>query len=348
MSKRVFVAMSGGVDSSVTAYLLKEAGYDVRGIHLELSTQDTPAPEIDHQDLEKTCDILHIPLDYLHAEIDFKEKVIDYFCEEYNYGRTPNPCVSCNRNIKFGVLLDWIQEMGGDNLATGHYARVESREAGFRLLKGVDAAKDQSYFLYTLGQRELSYVLFPLGDLHKTKVKKISAELGLPAAKGRESQDICFLPDGNYHAFIAKHIVSKPGVIVNVEGRELGLHRGLANYTIGQRQGLGISNPEPLYVIKLDPESNRLVVGPVEKLFKKGFQAYNLTWISGEAPEGILDVTCKVRYRTPEVPASLEVKNGKAEVCFSTPQRAIAPGQSAVWYRDEAVIGGGIIDETTK
>jgi tRNA-specific 2-thiouridylase len=288
MSKRVFVAMSGGVDSSVTAYLLKEAGYEVQGIHLELPVGDTPIPETDHSDLEKTCEALNIPLHYLKVETEFKEKVIGYFCEEYNQGRTPNPCVQCNRNIKFGILLDRVLEMKGDYLATGHYARIDRIEADYRLLKGVDKSKDQSYFLYLLGQRELEHVLFPLGGLHKTQVKKIAVKEGLPAAVRRESQDICFLPDGDYHAFISSRVSSEPGEVVDVAGRVVGRHKGLAYYTIGQRQGLGISSQEPLYVIKLDSrtvDSNR----PVESLFKTSLIAKNLSWIS-ESTTGVLEV----------------------------------------------------------
>jgi tRNA-uridine 2-sulfurtransferase len=343
MSKRVFVAMSGGVDSSVTAYLLKKAGYEVQGIHLELPAGDTPVRETDHSDLENTCQALSIPLHYLKVETEFKEKVIDYFCEEYYCGHTPNPCVQCNRNIKFGLLLDRVLEMKGDYLATGHYARIDHTEGDYRLLKGVDKSKDQSYFLYLLGQRELEQVLFPLGGLHKTQVKKIAASEGLPAAVRRESQDICFLPDGDYHTFISRRISSEPGEIVDAEGRVVGLHNGLAYYTIGQRQGLGISSKEPLYVIELDSKKNQIIIGPVNRLFKTGLIAYNLSWVSGKTPERITEVSCKVRYRTPEAKATLSVEKNLAEVCFESPQRAIAPGQSVVFYRGEAVLGGGII-----
>jgi tRNA-uridine 2-sulfurtransferase len=346
MSKRVFVAMSGGVDSSVTAYLLKEAGYEVQGIHLELTAENIPIPERDHSDLEKTCQVLKIPLHYLKVETEFKDKVIDYFCNEYNQGHTPNPCVQCNRNIKFGILLDKVLEMKGDYMATGHYARIDHIEADYRLLKGVDKSKDQSYFLYLLGQRELEHVLFPLGGLHKTQVKKIAASEGLPAAVRRESQDICFLPDGDYHVFISGRVFPEPGEIVDLAGRVLGRHKGLAYYTIGQRQGLGISSQEPLYVIELDTKNNKIVIGPVEKLFKTGLIANNLSWISGKTPEGIMEVSCKVRYRAPEAKATLNMKNNLAEVCFESPQRAIAPGQSVVFYQGDVVLGGGIIGST--
>ncbi len=241
MSERVFVAMSGGVDSSIAAYLLKEAGYDVMGVHMELSPNPKLAPKADHADLERTCQLMRIPLYYLHFENEFSNRVIEYFCEEYSRGRTPNPCIRCNKNIKFGLLLNKVLEMGGDYLATGHYARVVHEEAGYNLLKGVDRYKDQSYFLYVLGQKELARVLFPVGGMHKAEVKQLAAKLGLPAAVRRESQDICFIPDKDSHAFIASHVTSKPGDIVDTEGRVMGKHRGLAHYTIGQRQGMRVS-----------------------------------------------------------------------------------------------------------
>jgi tRNA-specific 2-thiouridylase len=346
MSERVLVAMSGGVDSSLTAHLLLEAGYEVEGIHLELTRHSEGYSEASHTDLEQTCQILNIPLHYLHAERDFENKVISYFCEEYSLGRTPNPCIQCNKNIKFGLLLERVKEMGGDFLATGHYARVEPAKDGYCLLKGVDSFKDQSYFLYVLSQKELTHILFPIGGLFKTEVKKKAASLGLPAATHTESQDICFLPDGDYKTFVSSRIKSEPGEIVDASGKVLGLHRGLAGYTIGQRQGTGISSKERLYVVGMDSKSNRLIIGPSDQLFRRRLTAYNLNWISGTAPSGTVKVTCKIRYRTPEAPANLQVKDQVGEVIFSEPQRAVAPGQSIVFYQGETVLGGGIIDET--
>lgn len=346
MSERVFVAMSGGVDSSVSAHLLKEAGYDVSGIHLELSPNLKATPEADHADLERTCRLINIPLFYLHLETEFRNRVIEYFCEEYSHGRTPNPCIRCNKNIKFGLLLDRVTEMGGDYLATGHYARVEPAEAGYRLLKGVDPRKDQSYFLYVLGQKELARVRFPVGGMRKAEVKQAAASLGLPAATRRESQDICFIPDNDNRAFISSHLTLTPGEIVNTEGQVLGRHQGLAYYTVGQRQGTGISARDRLYVIRLDTAANRLVLGAQSQLFSSRLTACNLTWISGQSPQDSIEVAAKVRYRSAEAEATLRVEGEKAEVCFQEPQKALAPGQSVVFYQGDVVLGGGIIGET--
>jgi tRNA-specific 2-thiouridylase len=345
-AKRVFVAMSGGVDSSVTAYLLKEKGYSVQGVHLELSPEDDPFSQADHADLERTCDIIGIPLDYLDARNDFEDTVITYFCEEYLRGRTPNPCIRCNHHIKFGLLLDKVLKMGGDFLASGHYARVRSDGSQYLLLKGIDASKDQSYFLYILGQSELAHVLFPLGDLHKSEVKKLAASLGLPAVKRKESQDICFLPEGDYRAFLNRHITAEPGEIVDTAGKVMGRHKGLVYHTVGQRQGIGVSAKERLYVVKLEAGTNRLVIGPEDNLLKSGLKASKLNWISGTAPYEVSELTCKVRYRALEVKVALAVRNGIAEVHFAEPQKAIAPGQSIVFYQDYVVLGGGLIDET--
>jgi tRNA-uridine 2-sulfurtransferase len=345
MSKRVFVAMSGGVDSSVAAYLLKEAGYEVSGIHLEL-TGDHEASATEHNDLEITCRKLDIPLHFLYAETEFEKRVVEYFCSEYNLGRTPNPCVRCNKSIKFGLLLDRVREMEGDYLATGHYARVEASDAGYRLLKGVDSAKDQAYFLYILGQKELAQVLFPVGGMYKSEVKKLALDLGLPAANRRESQDICFVPGGNHRALLRSRLKPQTGEIIDTEGNIRGQHQGLAYYTIGQRQGMGVSSGQPLYVINLDTINNRLVIGIKEKLFKNSLTAFHLNWTLGKPPENDIEITARVRYRSPEVKAYLTVDNEKARVIFVEPQRAIAPGQSVVFYQGELVLGGGIIAAT--
>jgi tRNA-uridine 2-sulfurtransferase len=342
MSKRVFVAMSGGVDSSVTAYLLKEAGYQVNGIHLELYGSPQVSDQ-EHDDLVTTCRKLGIPLHFLKAEAEFEKCVVEYFCTEYSLGHTPNPCIRCNRLIKFGLLMERMRDLEGDFLATGHYARIKTSDAGYRLLKGVDLTKDQSYFLYILGQKELAQVLFPVGELYKGEVKKIARDLGLPAASRRESQDICFIPDGNQRAFLSNRLPLQPGEIVDMEGHIRGQHRGLAFYTIGQRQGIGVSAGQPLYVIALDTANNRLVIGPQGELFKKRLTACQLNWISGQPPENNFEVSAKVRYRTSEAKATLSLKNETAYVTFAQPQRAIAPGQSVVFYSDEQVLGGGLI-----
>ncbi len=346
MSKRVFVAMSGGVDSSVTAYLLKEAGYEVIGIHLELTSSQEPVTG-EHGELESTCRKLGIPIHFLQVQAEFENSVVNHFCTEYNLGRTPNPCVQCNKNIKFGLLLDWVQAMGGDYLATGHYARIAPSTDGYRLLKGLDSGKDQSYFLYTLGQKELAKVLFPLGGLFKNEVKKMALNLGLPAANSRESQDICFIPNGDYRLLLSSRLKQQPGEIVDTNGNIRGQHKGLANYTIGQRQGIGISAGQPLYVISLDAVNNRLIIGTREFLLKRSLIACQLNWISGRPPGKEFDVFARVRYRSSEVKAHLSMQNCMFLLTFAEPQRAITPGQSVVFYQGEQVLGGGIIASTS-
>jgi tRNA-specific 2-thiouridylase len=346
MGQHVFVAMSGGVDSALTALLLKEAGYQVSGIHLELSPNPLVTPQEEHNDLEKTCHMLKVPLHYLHLEIDFKDRIIDYFCEAYSQGKTPNPCVRCNRNIKFGLLLQKVLELGGEMLATGHYARVENRQGRYHLLKGVDNTKDQSYFLYVLSQPILSKVLFPLGGMRKTAVKALAAQKGLPSATKKESQDVCFVPNNNHKAFLATHATFKPGDIVDSTGKIVGRHQGLGYYTIGQRQGMGVSSSERLYVIEMDAEKNRLVIGKWDGLLKSELTAGQINWLSGQPPEGFFRVTAKIRYRATEAPATVNVLGAQAEVQFETPQRAIAPGQSVVFYQGDEVLGGGVIENT--
>lgn len=333
--------MSGGVDSSVAAALLKEAGYEVSGVHIQLLPDDSR----NVLDLEHTCQILGIPLFNLNLEKEFRRLVIDQFCHEYGLGRTPNPCITCNQQIKFGLLLERVLEMGADYLATGHYARVEQSADGYRLLKAADRSKDQSYFLYTLGHTELQHVLLPLSDLRKGYVRKLAAELGLPAVSRDESQDVCFIPGNDYRSFIADYVNSRAGDIVDTEGKVLGRHEGLAGYTVGQRQGLGLTSNRRLYVIKLDTSSNRLIVGAEDQLSASSLLATGLSWVSGEAPKGDIYVTARVRYRSPEVAARLHVMDGKAQVYFHHPQRSIAPGQAVVFYQNETVLGGGIIED---
>ncbi len=341
--KRVAVAMSGGVDSSLAAALLKKAGYEVSGVHLKLYSGGNSAQVA--PDLERTCQILNIPLEQLNLETEFKRLVIDYFCREYNLGRTPNPCTICNQHIKFGLLLNRVREMGADYLATGHYARIECLPDGYRLLKAIDLTKDQSYFLYTLGQRQLQYLLLPLGNLHKAEVRRLATELGLPTGSRRDSQDVCFIPDNDYRSFIAQHIPLQPGGIVDTEGKVLGRHDGLAQYTVGQRQGLGLTSNKRLYVLKLDTTGNRLVVGTEDQLLSNVLSANKLSWVSGEAPPEPTNVTAKVRYKSPEAVAKLNLNDEMARVQFHQPQRAIAPGQAVVFYQGDAVLGGGIIED---
>jgi len=332
--------MSGGVDSSTAAALLKQAGYEVSGVYMQLWSD----PERNTSDLEHTCQILGIPLYKLNLETEFQRLVIDYFCREYGLGRTPNPCTACNQHIKFGLLLDRVLQMGAEYLATGHYARIEHTPNGYHLLKAVDQSKDQSYFLYTLGQRELEHLLLPLGNLHKVEVRRLAAKLGLPTSSRHESQDVCFIPGNDYRSFIAKHISLKSGDIVDTNGKVLGTHDGLARYTVGQRQGLGLTSNKRLYVLRLDASSNRLVVGTKDQLLGNTLSASKLSWVSGKAPEEPVSITAKVRYKAPEVTARLLLKDKIAEVNFYQPQQAIAPGQAVIFYQGDAILGGGIIE----
>jgi tRNA-specific 2-thiouridylase len=339
---RVAVAMSGGVDSSLAAARLKQAGDDVFGIHLRLWSDPKLAQTI--SDLEHTCRILDIPFYQLDLEGEFRSLVIDYFCGEYGLGRTPNPCIVCNQQIKFGLLLDRALEMGAEYLATGHYARIEPSAGSYHLLKATDQSQDQSYFLYTLGQSQLEHLLFPLGELSKQKVRKLAAGLGLPVSNRRDSQDVCFIPDNDYRSFLSGRIPLKGGETVDITGKVLGKHSGLALYTVGQRHGLGLVSSQQQYVLRLDAESNRLVVGTRDQLLDSRLVATSLSWVVGGAAAESVTITAKVRYKAPEAAAELLCGDGRAEVRFTKPQSAITPGQSVVFYQGDIVLGGGVID----
>ncbi len=347
--KRVAVAMSGGVDSSLATALLKEAGYEVIGITMQIWPSDKQAfggccglEAI--EDAKKVAYKLGIPHYVVNFRDIFAQKVIADFCLEYSLGKTPNPCIRCNQYIKFDALLKKAKELDCSFIATGHYARIEQSPNGYHLLKAVDLTKDQSYFLYTLGQSELQHLLLPIGNLHKVEVRRLAAEMGLPTATRRESQDICFIPDNDYRSFIAKHSPLKSGDIVDTNGKVLGRHSGLAQYTVGQRQGLGLTSNKRLYVIRLDTANNRLVVGTRDQLLSNRLFVSKLSWVSGEAPEELANITAKIRYRSPEATAKLHLNDGVAEVNFQQPQRAITPGQAIVFYQGNAVLGGGIIE----
>ncbi len=350
--KRVAVAMSGGVDSSVAAALLQKEGYEVIGV-----THQTWPSDKNSNRFGGCCGLeaidsarsvaakLNIPYYVLDLRDDFQTTVIKEFCDEYSRGRTPNPCVLCNRYIRFNILLEKISKMGVDYLATGHYARIGQSPDGYHLLKAADKTKDQSYFLYNLGQKELPHILFPLGDYNKTQVRKMAAEMKLPSATRKDSQDICFITDGDYRSFINGRVPLEAGDITDTQGKVIGRHNGLALYTIGQRHGLGTNSNKILYVIKLDTYNNRVIVGDKEQLFGRKLQAGQLSWVSGTLPTGPVEVTAKIRYKAPESAATVTQRYGLAEVIFQQPQMAITPGQSVVFYQGEAVLGGGIIEE---
>jgi tRNA-specific 2-thiouridylase len=346
---RVLVAMSGGVDSSVAALLLKEEGHEVLGATLNLwSYAGRLEPYNNCCSLEvaavaRQLGIEHRFLDYGGL---FKERVVEHFVQEYLRGRTPNPCIRCNTLVRFPALLAAAEEFGCDRLATGHHARILEEDGVFYLLRGHDPEKDQSYFLYGLGQRELRKLLFPIGDYRKEEVFAIAKKAGL-LVKPRESQDLCFVPDNDYRRFLLEN--SRDGIhsgeIVDLEGRVVGRHEGLPFYTIGQRKGLGLATVEKLYVVGLDPENNRLIVGPKEKLYSKGLIAMEVNWPAGP-PAGRVEAEVKIRYRSPLVRAWVEpLDGGRVRVEFKQPQRAVTPGQSVVFYRGERLLGGGVIEE---
>jgi len=346
MSKtKVVVALSGGVDSSAAALLLKEAAYQVIGIHMRL----WDSPDFDRQadQAENICHILSVPYHEFDLQKEFESRVVDYFCEEYQQGYTPNPCVVCNQLIKFGLLLDKALSLGADYLATGHYARVEHSRDGHRLLKAKDTSRDQSYFLYTLTQEKLGRVLFPLGEHSRDEARQMARQAGLPIAS-KSSQDICFISQNNYGSFLSQRFAALPGDVVDTQGKRLGQHRGIAFYTIGQRHGLALASDKPLYVIKIEPESNRIVLGPEADLCSQKLVTHKVNWISGKAPREPTTVKAKIRYRSKEAEAALSFRNDSVDVHFAQPQKAVTPGQAIVFYNVDEVLGGGIICQMEK
>jgi tRNA-specific 2-thiouridylase len=339
---KIAVAMSGGVDSSVAAALLKKAGHEVTGVTMR--TTDDRRAERDAADIAGRLGIPHHVIDLRDI---FKRRIIDYFCGEYGRGRTPNPCVPCNRQIKFGALQDKAERLGAEYFATGHYARVEKDNSGrYILQKGRDNYKDQSYFLCQLTQEQLGRTIFPVGELTKDEVRKIAAEIGLPSASRGESQEICFIPDNDHAGFVERHTsgTGRPGPIQGGDGRTLGQHRGIAQYTIGQRKGLGIAAAEPLYVTAIESDSNTVVVGKKEQTYDTELTAGNLNWIAIDAPERPIAAKAKIRYRHAEAEATVEPQeDGQVYVKFSLPQAAITPGQTVVFYDGDKVLGGGTI-----
>lgn len=345
MSKKVVVAMSGGVDSSVTAALLKERGFEVIGVTMKV--QDNSSAISSAKKVADRLGILHRVID---LEKIFKDTVITYFCKEYSEGRTPNPCIKCNKYIKFGALLDGAKEMGARFIATGHYARVEYDEERKRYIikKGIDSRKDQSYMLYTLTQEQLKHILMPLGEFTKEQTREKARALSLPAADREESQEICFIPDNNYVEFLRNYIPEtfKPGPILNKEGKILGEHKGILSYTIGQREGLGIAYKEPLYVIGIDKRENTITVGTREDTYHDEVYAKDVNYIGIEGLVEPSKVKAKIRYLHSESEAVLESLNGNGiRLKFREPQFAVTPGQSVVFYEGDTVIGGGIIHE---
>lgn len=351
--ERVAVAMSGGVDSSVAAALLVEQGYEVIGLMLRLWSEPgrkdgnrccTP-DAVDSA--RQVADSLGIPFYLLDAEAPFRAAVVDYFVDEYAAGRTPNPCLMCNRHIRFDLLLRRALALDARYLVTGHYARVCHTNGSYHLLKGVDSAKDQSYVLYMLNQHTLRHVLFPLGDYTKPQVRHMARQHGLPVAERPESQDLCFLADGDYRHFLQaeRPDAVRPGPIFDRAGRVLGQHKGLPFYTIGQRQGMGIAAPEALYVLQMDVARNALIVGAAAELGRRELTASDVSYIAGQAPAEPARVTAKIRYQANETAALLTpLAGGRADLYFDQSLRDITPGQGVVFYRGEELVGGGIIE----
>lgn len=351
---RVAVALSGGVDSAVACAILVEQGYEAIGLMMRLwaEARDNDSPlnrccsleAVD--DARAICRHLGIPFYLFNYELPFVERVVRPFVVDYVRGRTPNPCLACNRYLKFGLLLQRALALDAAYLATGHYARIRREGERFELRRGRDRQKDQSYALYTLGQFELQHTLFPVGDLLKDQVREVALQKRLPVAAKPESQEICFIADDDYRRFLMSQAPEafRPGPIVDRSGRVLGQHQGLPCYTIGQRRGLGIAAPEALYVLALDVERNALIVGPERELGGEGLEAEEVNWIAGAPPAGPVQATVKIRLHGQETPASVTPLPGQAaHVAFARPQRDITPGQAAVFYDGEVVLGGGRI-----
>lgn len=357
-NKRVVVGMSGGVDSSVTAYLLKEQGYDVIGLFMK-NWDDTDefgncTATDEYEDVRQVCSQLQIPYYAVNFEKEYYNKVFSYFLDEYKKGRTPNPDVMCNREIKFGDFLQKAKQLGADLIATGHYARLRETQNGKHLIRGRDNNKDQSYFLYAVHNSHFSQILFPIGELNKKEVRAIAEREGLATAKKKDSTGICFIGEKNFREFLSQYIPAQPGDICNLEGKVVGQHQGLMYYTLGQRQGLGIGGTgsgEPWFVVKKDLESNRLYITQGHDhptLYSHRLLASQANWQGTNLlPQKPFICTAKTRYRQPDQEVTVHPQEqGKFIIEFTSPQRAVTPGQSVVLYDKERCLGGGIIDQT--
>lgn len=344
MSKKVIVGMSGGVDSSVTALLLKKQGYDVIGVTMETWDSGSENPAIDAGRVADSLGIPHFVVDF--REI-FKQKVIEYFVGEYEKGRTPNPCIMCNRYVKWEALLHRASEFGADYVATGHYGRIIQLPNGrYSVAKSVSDGKDQSYVLYSLTQSELMHTLFPLYDYEKTEIRKIAVENNIPVATKKDSQDICFIPNHDYAAFIEEYTgrVSKSGNFVDTEGTILGKHNGITHYTVGQRKGLGIAFGEPKFVIGIRPETNEVVLGSREDLMIKEVLLNDVNYMAVADINGPVRATGRLRYSQKDMPCTLyKDADGMLRAVFDEPMRAATPGQAGVFYSDDCILCGGVI-----
>ncbi len=348
------LGMSGGVDSSVAALLLRDAGYAVTGVTLRLrpdsAMHQSPAGGCcsldDIDDARRVCYQLGLEHLVFNFTDVFQKTVIDYFASEYEQGRTPNPCIACNRHVKFDAMLRRARELGYDYIATGHYANIRQREDGRWLLERAGCAKDQSYVLYAMTQDQLAHTLFPVAGLPKEEVRNIAEKQGLLVANKPDSQEICFVPDNDYAAFLEEYSgkPSPPGDFVGPDGKVLGRHQGITHYTIGQRKGLGIAFGEPMYVTRIDPRCNQVVLGPDGSQYRDTLFAHDLNWISVPGLSAPMRAAAQVRYRAAPAPALLEpLSDGTVKVTFDTPQRSVTPGQAVVFYDGDVVVGGGTI-----
>lgn len=351
---RVVVGMSGGVDSSVAALLLKEQGYDVIGIFMK-NWDDTDEFGVctateDYEDVIRVCNQIGIPYYAVNFEKQYWDKVFTYFLEEYKAGRTPNPDVMCNKEIKFKAFLEHAMKLGADYLATGHYARVEYRDGEYKMLRGVDENKDQTYFLNQLSQSQLEKVMFPIGDIEKAKVREIAQDANLATATKKDSTGICFIGERNFKEFLSNYLPAQPGNMETLEGEIVGKHDGLMYYTIGQRHGLGIGGAgDPWFVIGKDLERNVLFVGQAfhnDKLYSDSIIAVDVSWVTGKEVMQTFECTAKFRYRQPDNKVTVhKLEDGTVKVIFAEPIRAITPGQSVVFYQGDECLGGGTIDK---
>lgn len=354
--KRVVVAMSGGVDSSVAAYLLSKQGYEVIGVTMRLfAVPDESAAKLnrsccsieDVDDARAVCRSIGAKHYFLNFEKEFKKHVVDYFVSEYEKGRTPHPCLACNDKLKFEFLVQRAKMMDADFVATGHYARIDQIDGEWRLNRGVDPTKDQSYVLFTLGQKQLSQLLLPVGEYDKDEIRRIALEARLAVADKPDSQDICFIPSGDYKAFVEPRLtVRTPGVIVNADGEVLAKHDGVHRFTVGQRKGLPLpgGSPRPVFVTDIDADSGRVTVGYAEALMRHRLSAGGVTWVAGTAPSDGTRIEARIRYHGADLPAVVNANNNETVVEFESPQRAITPGQAVVFYEGDRVLGGGMID----
>ncbi len=343
--KKALIAMSGGVDSSLAAKIMKDEGFECVGCTMRLYG-DCGAHD-DAEDAAEAAEKLGIPFQVLDLREGFRENVIDRFVAAYGAGQTPNPCILCNRYMKFDRLYRQAEALGCDHVVTGHYARIERDGDEYRLKKAADLSKDQSYVLYFLTQEQLKHTLFPLGEMKKSEVRKLAGANGFNNAGKPDSQDICFVPDGDYAAFLERQRGSAypPGDFTDSRGNVLGTHKGIVRYTIGQRKGLGIAFGRPMYVTAIDSAGNTVVLGEDKELFSRDLTAGGFSWISGRAPEHEIVCRAKIRYRHQEQPATARpLADGRVAVRFDEPQRAITPGQAAVLYDGDTVLGGGTIE----